>query len=112
MLIYDVGPWGVVSSRRGSCRTGCGSASSRCCPSQRRGIRGIRVGRGSRIGRCCVGSCSCCTRVSTPRTCGRSPWPKAVRARWTALVRARSTTSWPRVPVSRCRSRWPAATAM
>ena len=38
---------------------GCGSGSSRCCPRSSGGSAIPAVG-GSRIGRCCAGSCSCC----------------------------------------------------
>lgn len=74
----------TVSSRRVGCSPGhggfamdragclCGSGSSRSCRSGRGGSGTQAAGR-FRTGRCCAGSCSCCTPTSSRNTFPRNP---------------------------------------
>lgn len=61
-----------MALRPGSCRTTCGSWSSRSCR-RRSGAFAIRAVGGCPNGRRCTGSCSCCTPGSRGRTC-RASW--------------------------------------
>lgn len=59
-----------LNSRRGSWRTTRGSASRCYRRSSPAGIA-VRDVAGCRTGRCCAGSCSCCTPVSSGSSCCR-----------------------------------------
>lgn len=61
-----------MALRPRSCRTTCGSWSSRSCR-RRSGAFAIRAVGGCPNGRRCTGSCSCCTPGSRGRTC-RASW--------------------------------------
>jgi hypothetical protein len=60
-----------VNGRRGSCPTSCGGTSSRCCRCDPAGSAAPDAA-GSRIGRCCAGSCSCCIPASSGSSCRRN----------------------------------------